>query len=441
MLAVGFETDTATAKAYLPFGNRICDHQAAATPFPGHSPENERSQLIIWNHGLPPLQIGPPVFHDGFRLDCDCGLRRYNRYRRKDIGLLRLFPPTTRPKSCPARSCLDGPRGANSCDLWEVQLIMQPLSLKEPLTCGRWRHSYPFRDRLACSYFPVCSVWDRAHTEPSKGAHHVKAFLMFFILLLAAGMAAQQPAAPPAPAGQTAPAKPAPRPKTQAEANDYNAAAAVTGGAASEKAANDFAAKYPQSELRENLYLRAMHEYQTQSQATGMVAMAQKVLELDSDNSVALVLTATALSDQLKDNDPDQQKVKEILTNANLALQTIDTSFVPPVPVSPEQLAAYKNMLKGMAHAALGLTNLKMGNNPGAETELKAAIETNQAQPDPYTYYHLALAQERQKKFPEALSTANAGLKYAGSDAGATQVLTEERDKMSKETGGAAPAK
>ncbi len=268
----------------------------------------------------------------------------------------------------------------------------------------------------------------------------MKSFLMFFVLLLAASMAAQQPAASTPQAAQSQPTKPAPRPKTQAEANDYKAAYTTTGGAASEKAANDFAAKYPQSELRESLYQRAMHEYQTESQVPKMVAMAEKVLEFDSENSVALVLTATALADQLKDNDPDQQKVKEILTNANLALQTIDTAFVPPVPVSPEQLAAYKNMLKGMAHSALGLTNLKMGNNPGAETELKAAIDSNPAQPDPYSYYHLALAQERQKKFPEALATANTGLKYAGSDANATQVLTEERDKMSKETGGA-PAK
>lgn len=258
----------------------------------------------------------------------------------------------------------------------------------------------------------------------------MKSFFLFFVLLLAVSVTAQQPSAP-----AVQPAPHTPRAKSPAEFQDYSTAAALTGGAAVEKAAKDFAAKYPQSELRENLYLRAMHEYQTENQPAKIVAMAEKVLELDPDNSVALVLTATALSDQLKENDPDQEKVKEILTNANLALQTIDTSFVPPVPVSPEQLAAYKNMLKATAHSALGLTNMKMGNNPGAEKEFKAALDTNPAQPDPYTYYHLALAQERQKKFPEALASANEGLKHAGSDAAVTQVLTEERDKMSKETG------
>jgi len=266
-----------------------------------------------------------------------------------------------------------------------------------------------------------------------EGAFHVKSYLLVFFLVLCASLVAQQPATSAPPAAQTAPAKPAPRPKTQAEANDFKAAFATSGGAASEKAANDFAAKYPQSELREGLYQRAMHEYQTEGSQDKVVAMAQKVLELDSTNSVALVLTATALSDSLKENDPDQQKVKEILTNANLALETIDTSFQPPTQVTPEQLTMYKNMLKAGAHSALGVTNFKMGNYPGAETELKAALDLTKAQPDPYTYYQLALAQERQKKFPEALASTNEGLKYAGSDANITRLLTAKREQVTRE--------
>jgi tetratricopeptide (TPR) repeat protein len=266
----------------------------------------------------------------------------------------------------------------------------------------------------------------------------VKSYSLFFVLLLATGMFAQQPStpAPQASAPAQEPAKRAPHPKTQAEANDYKAAIVLTGGAASEKAANDFAAKYPDSELREGLYERAMHEYQTENAPEKVVAMAQKVLELDSTNSVALVVTAGALSDSLKENDPDQQKVKEILTNANLALQTIDTSFVPPGQVTPQQLAMFKNMLKAGAHSALGVTNLKMGNYAGAETELKAAIDLTKAQPDPNTYYELALAQDRQKKFPEALASVNEGLKLAASDPEMTRLLTAERDKVNKDAKG-----
>ncbi len=41
-----------------------------------------------------------------------------------------------------------------------------------------------------------------------------------------------------------------PQAKTKAEFNDYNTAYAVAGGAASEKAADEFSAKYPDSELK-----------------------------------------------------------------------------------------------------------------------------------------------------------------------------------------------
>src|SRR5579864_8737175 len=71
------------------------------------------------------------------------------------------------------------------------------------------------------------------------------------------------------PAGQTAPpgqaAAPAgkrpPQAKTQPEFDAYKAAIALTDAAAQEKAANEFAAKFPDSELRAVLYKAVMHSY------------------------------------------------------------------------------------------------------------------------------------------------------------------------------------
>ena len=274
----------------------------------------------------------------------------------------------------------------------------------------------------------------------------MKSFPLIASLLVAASLFAQQPpSAAPAP-------KPTPHAKTQQENTDYGAAAHTSGGAAMEAAADNFAQKYPDSELRANLYLRAMHEYQTENQPPKMLAMAEKVLLLDPENSVALVLTATVLADQLPESRPSTQPdqvlqpkpdptIPEIKKNAGLALQTIDTSFSAPAGASPEQVAAYKNMLKGMAHSAIGLTDLKTGDDAGAETELKAAADLNKAQPDPYTWYQLALAQEHLKKYGDALASANEGLKYAGSDANVTNLLTQQRDKMSKLAGMNQPAK
>jgi len=272
----------------------------------------------------------------------------------------------------------------------------------------------------------------------------VKSFFIFLILLLAASVAAQKQNSKPAQGSQgTQPAQqqPGPHPKTQAELTDYNAAAVITGGAASEKAADDLAAKYPDSEMRENLYLRAMHEYQAENESAKSLEMAEKVLQLDTTNSVVLVISAMVLSDQLMQPNPDPQKVAEITKNANLALQTIDTAFKPPAQLTPEQLATYKNILKGIAHSALGVTDLKTENYAAAETELKTTTELTQAHPDPFNWYYLALAQEHLKKYPDAIATANEGLKYAGSDANVQKLLEAVRDKATKDGGGTAPAK
>ncbi len=88
-----------------------------------------------------------------------------------------------------------------------------------------------------------------------------------------------------------------PQAKTKAEFNDYNTAYAVAGGAASEKAADEFSAKYPDSELKSILYSKAMHEYQTENNKEKIEATGEKVLQFDPDNPVALVLTATVMAD------------------------------------------------------------------------------------------------------------------------------------------------
>ena len=80
-------------------------------------------------------------------------------------------------------------------------------------------------------------------------------------------------------AGQTAaPAgKRPPQAKTQPEFDAYKAAAAITDPAAQEKAADDFAAKFPDSELRALLYKQVMRSYQQVNNADKMLAMSRKV--------------------------------------------------------------------------------------------------------------------------------------------------------------------
>lgn len=267
--------------------------------------------------------------------------------------------------------------------------------------------------------------------------------VLLIALVLTVGATGQQTAPPPtSPQASPTPSKRPPQAKTQAEYSDYNSAYALTGGAAMEKAANDFAAKYPQSELRPYLFSKAMHEYQNENNPGKMLAMGEKVLALDPDNSIALVLTATVLADSLSDADLDRaEKIAEIKKNSSRALETVGSSFVAPANATPEQLAAYKNTLQSMAHSALGIMELKNGEDVAAETDLHAAADLSQAQPDPYIWYHLALAQDhlataapdkqqQKKKYMEALGSVTQALQYASSNPDLKRLAEGERDRL-----------
>src|ERR1700676_1881993 len=68
-----------------------------------------------------------------------------------------------------------------------------------------------------------------------------------------------------------------PKVNSQEEFNAYKTAAALTDAAALEKASDDFAAKYPESELRPLLYRSTMQRYQMVNNADKMLEMARKV--------------------------------------------------------------------------------------------------------------------------------------------------------------------
>jgi tetratricopeptide (TPR) repeat protein len=262
--------------------------------------------------------------------------------------------------------------------------------------------------------------------------------MLLLLCCFCADLTAQQPAGSNSkqPAG-----KHVPQAKTHAEFTDYNAAYATAGGAASEKAADEFAAKYPASELKTFLYAKAMHEYQTENNQPKILSTGEKVLQLDPDNAVALVLTANVLSDTLSDTDTDRdKKVAEIKKNGGHALQLMDANFNPAANATPEQVAAYKRTLQALAHSALGITALKTGDDAGAEKEMKAAAEANPSQPDPFVFYHLALAQDHQKKYEEALVSVKRAIDNASSNPDIGELAKGEQKRLLTLTGGTAPS-
>jgi tetratricopeptide (TPR) repeat protein len=169
-----------------------------------------------------------------------------------------------------------------------------------------------------------------------------------------------------------------------------------------------------------------------------MLSVGEKVLRLDADNSIALVLTATVLADSLSDADSDRQaKIARVKKNAARALDTLDSGFTPPANATPEQVKEYKNTLESMAHSALGIVALKTADDLGAEKELKLSAELNQNHPDPYIWYHLALAQDHQKKYSEALASVNRALQDIGVNADLGVLAKGEQRRLLTLTAGA----
>jgi tetratricopeptide (TPR) repeat protein len=256
----------------------------------------------------------------------------------------------------------------------------------------------------------------------------------------------QQTTTPPAgqqPGAQTAP--PAKHPlqaKTQPEFDAYKAATGnANDPAAMEKAADDFAAKFPDSELRAPLYKMAMQAYQNSNNSDKMMEMGRKILKIDGDDPAALIGVAQVLAERTRDTDLDKdQRYDEAKKMAERSLQTIDTDIIPPPGTPPDKLEAYKNMMRSWAYSILGTVAYDKEDYPTAETNFQKSIEVYASDPDPYVVLKLALALDKQKKYPEALAQANKAVSLTQDGTPAGKLARQEKDRLTQLTGGSAPA-
>ncbi len=252
----------------------------------------------------------------------------------------------------------------------------------------------------------------------------------------AAGQAAQAQGAPAPPVG-----KRPPQAKTQPEFDAWKAAAASTDAAGLEKASDDFATKFPDSEIRILLYQNAMRLYQNANNAEKTEAMGRKVLSLDGDNPEALVMVAEVIAERTRDSDIDKdQRFAEATSMAQKALQTIDTDISVPAGTAQEKIDAYKAGLRSQAYSIIGAIDYKKENYAAAQEDLQKSIDAYPSDPAPVDILRLALALDKQGKYPEALKVANRVVEMTKDDTVVGTTARHERDRLQQLTGGAAPA-
>lgn len=283
------------------------------------------------------------------------------------------------------------------------------------------------------------------------------------IAAIAAAQGTGQAPATPA-AGQAAPAAaPAKRPpqtKTQPEYDAWKAAdassrptaeeqatAQKTPGDAqqvantvaqrTEKAADDFAVKFPESEVRILLYKAAMRNYQNMNNAEKTEAMGRKVLSLDGDDPEALVTVSEVIAERTRESDLDRdQRYDDAVKMAQKALTTVDTDVLVPAGTPQERVDAYKAGLRSQAYSVLGAIEYNKNNFAVAQTNLEKSIEAFPSQPDPVVVLRLALSLDKQDKYPEALKVANRAVELTPDGSQVGVLARRERDRLQALTAG-----
>jgi tetratricopeptide (TPR) repeat protein len=230
--------------------------------------------------------------------------------------------------------------------------------------------------------------------------------------------------------------RPQPQAKTEEEYKAYQEAMAKGKPDEVEVAANQFAAKFPDSELRTLIYHRAMTMYQGADNGDKVVEMGRKILAIDGDNPVALVMVAAVLSERTRDNDPKRDQFRaEAARDAQHALQTIETDLPVPPNTPPQKIEEYKNLLRVMAYEAIGMVNFSQNQFAAAEPSLRKATEIQVPDPDPYNFLKLAIVLDRQSKYQEAMDAANRALQLSPANSQPARLAQQERERLSKLVG------
>ena len=269
----------------------------------------------------------------------------------------------------------------------------------------------------------------------------IKTLIVALFLMAVALASAQTPAQPPSQAGSSQPSARGPiQTKTAAEYQAYQAAIAnEKNPEAMEKSADDFAAKFPDSAVRVLLYRMAMNAYQTAGNASKMMDVGLKVLNLDKDDPEALIGVAEVLEEQTAATDLDKDnRAKRAIEYAQHALETIETDLAVPAGTPPEKVEAYKRGLRSTAYAIVGTVQYKQQNYADSEGNLRKAIDADSGNPDPVVVLRLALALDQQQKYSDALQQANKAVQLTqeGTDVG--KMARNERDRLVTVTGGSA---
>lgn len=275
----------------------------------------------------------------------------------------------------------------------------------------------------------------------------MKKILLFALIMTAAALGAQQqappqpakpvagaqasaPAAAPQPAA-AAPAHHAPQAKSQEEFNAYKQVIRQQDPDVFAKAADDFAVKYPQSELQPALFQEATRKYFTANKADQVLNYARKTLALEPNNPLALAMLARTLAERTQETDIDRnERLSEAVADAQKVVATIDQSLptIIPANVTPQMAEGIKRQLLFMAWDAEGKSQMELKQDSEAEKSFIKALEY--APDEARTRFRLALTLDRECRYKEALAAADVAIQKAQNEAEVLQQSQAEKSRL-----------
>lgn len=235
--------------------------------------------------------------------------------------------------------------------------------------------------------------------------------------------------------------------KSQDELKAYQDAASKTDPAQAEAAANDFAAKFPDSELRAALYMRVMNMYAQGNNSDKVIEVGRKAIAADPINPVPLMEVASTLAETTRDTDLDrEQRLAEAAKDAHAAIDNVDTGLLVPANADPERVAGAKRTILTNSYDTLAMVDMGRNDYGAAVTNLQKAIDGSKGNPDPVLYLRLSVAQDKLQQYPQALDSANKAVQYSKDGTAAQNLAKQQQERLQKliassqGAGGAAPA-
>ncbi len=207
------------------------------------------------------------------------------------------------------------------------------------------------------------------------------------------------------------------------------------------KAAENLLTKYADTEFKPIALQLEAASYQQKNDYEKMVIFAERTIEADPKNFMAMLMLATGLAQHTRETDLDrEEKLTRSEKYAKSALEALKDAAKPNPQITDEQWTDAKKDFVAQAHEAFGMAALARKKYDVAVTEFKTAVD-NAAQPDPATMVRLAAAYNINRKPDEALAVIDKLMTMPDLHPSIKQFAQAERVRATQaKSGGAKPA-